>query len=76
MIDPRKISVILDACRKGIRKFDLERAYSACRPSAAGIGNATGRPDNEYYLANGYVPDQASWTLDNAYFDWRAGSNV
>lgn len=68
------LSVILDAYKKGIRKFDFERAYSACRQSAAGIGNATGRPDNEFYRTNGYVPGQVSWTLDNAYFDWCVGS--
>lgn len=67
------LSVILDAYSKGIRRFDVERAYAACRQSAAGIGKSTGRPDNDFYMANGYVPEQVSWTLDNAYFDWCAG---
>jgi predicted alpha-1,2-mannosidase len=67
------LSVILDAYKKGIRKFDVERAYSACRQSAAGSGQATGRPDNDFYMSNGFVPDQISWTLDNAYFDWCTG---
>lgn len=66
-------SVILDAYRKGIRKFDAERAYAACRQTAAGIGDQTNRPQNDFYLAHGYVPDQISWTLDNAYFDWCVG---
>ncbi len=67
------LSVILDAYEKGIRHFDIEKAYAACRQSAAGVGQATGRPDNKYYTTNGYVPDQVSWTLDNAYFDWCVG---
>jgi predicted alpha-1,2-mannosidase len=66
-------SVILDAYAKGIRKFDVERAYAACRQAAAGTGTATNRPSNEFYQAKGYVPDQVSWTLDNAYFDWCVG---
>lgn len=67
------ISVIVDAYEKGIRGFDAEKAYAACRQTAAGVGEATNRPDNAFYLANGYVPDQVSWTLDNAYFDWCVG---
>ena len=64
------ISVILDAYAKGIRNFDIEKAYAACRQTAAGTGTATNRPDNDFYLEKGYVPDQVSWTLDNTYYDW------
>jgi len=67
------LAVILDAYSKGIRNYDIEQVYSACRQSASGVGKATGRPDNEFYMANGYVPDQVSWTMDNAYFDWCVG---
>jgi predicted alpha-1,2-mannosidase len=67
------ISVILDAYAKGIRKFDIHKAYAACRQSAAGTGATTNRPDNDFYLENGYVPDQVSWTLDNSYYDWCVG---
>ncbi len=67
------LAVILDAYRKGIRRFDVEKAYAACRQTAAGIGDQTNRPENEFYLENGYVPNQVSWTLDNAYFDWCVG---
>ncbi len=66
-------AVILDAYRKGIRRFDVERAYAACRQTAAGVGDRTNRPQNDFYLEHGYVPDQVSWTLDNAYFDWCVG---
>jgi predicted alpha-1,2-mannosidase len=63
-------SVILDAYSKGIRGFDVEKAYAACRQTAAGTNGSTNRPDNDFYMQHGYVPGQVSWTLDNAYFDW------
>ena len=66
-------SVILDAYAKGIRGFDVEKAYAACRQTAAGTNGSTNRPDNDFYTQHGYVPDQVSWTLDNAYFDWCVG---
>jgi predicted alpha-1,2-mannosidase len=66
-------SVILDAYSKGIRGFDVEKAYAACRQTATGTGDETNRPDNDFYLQHGYVPEQVSWTLDNAYFDWCVG---
>jgi predicted alpha-1,2-mannosidase len=67
-------SVILDAYSKGIRGFDVEKAYAACRQTAAGTHGSTNRPHNDFYMKQGYVPDQVSWTLDNAYFDWCVGS--
>lgn len=67
------VAVIADAYSKGIRNYDVEQAFAACRQSVAGVGAATGRPDNDFYMAKGFVPDQISWTLDNAYFDWCAG---
>jgi predicted alpha-1,2-mannosidase len=64
------ISVILDAYSKGIRGFDIEKAYAACRQTAGDIGNLTNRPHNDFYIQHGWVPQQLSWTLDNCYFDW------
>ncbi len=66
-------SVILDAFSKGIRGFEAEKAYAACRQTAAGTNDSTNRPNNDFYMQHGYVPDQVSWTLDNAYFDWCVG---
>ena len=71
-------SVILDAYSKGIRGFDIERAYAACRKTAAGKNGETNRPENDFYMQHGYVPNGdsspgVSWTLDNAYFDWCVG---
>ena len=45
------IAVILDAYTKGIRKFDIHKAYAACRQTAAGSGTQTNRPDNDFYMA-------------------------
>jgi predicted alpha-1,2-mannosidase len=67
------ISVIFDAYSKGIRNFDVEKAYAACKQTAAGRTGSTNRPNNDFYLSHGYVPSQVSWTLDNAYFDWCVG---
>jgi len=67
------VAVIADAISKGIRNYNTEQAYAACRQSVAGSGVETARPSNDFYLAKGFVPDQISWTLDNAYFDWCAG---
>ena len=67
------ISIILDGYAKGIRQFDIHKAYAVCRQTAAGTGATTNRPDNDFYLENGYVPDQVSWTLDNSYYDWCVG---
>jgi len=47
------ISVILDAYAKGIRSSDIEKAYAACRQTAAGTGSKTNRPDNDFYLDHG-----------------------
>jgi len=71
-------SVILDAYSKGIRGFDVEKAYAACRQTAMGTNGSTNRPENAFYLKHGYVPDTSaspgvSWTLDNAHFDWCVG---
>jgi predicted alpha-1,2-mannosidase len=66
-------SVILDAYTKGIPGFDIEQAYKACRQTAAGTHALTNRPDNDFYMAHGWVPEHVSWTLDNAYFDWCVG---
>ncbi len=54
--DP-SIPVIVDSWMKGLRGFDAELAYEACRKGAvtAGRDNLM-RPDNDDYTALGYVP--------------------
>jgi hypothetical protein len=55
-------SVILDAYAKGIQTFNNHKAYATCRQTAASTRAATNRPDNDFDLENGYVPDQVAWT--------------
>jgi predicted alpha-1,2-mannosidase len=63
-------AVIVDAYAKGLRGFDVEKAYRACRQTAGGSGVATNRPRNDFYMEHGWVPELLSWSMDNAYYDW------
>jgi predicted alpha-1,2-mannosidase len=63
-------AVIVDAYAKGLRGFDVDKAYRACRQTAAGSGAATNRPENDFYLQQGWVPELLSWSMDNWYYDW------
>ncbi|OHX68443.1 GH92 family glycosyl hydrolase [Flammeovirga pacifica] len=73
MIGYHAVPVITDAYFKGIRNFDVEKAYEACKASAM---NKTG-DSMEDYIKLGYVPlnyDHENWsvskTLEYAYDDW------
>lgn len=48
---------IIGSWKRGIRDFDLHRAYALCLKSAMVPGKG-GRPWLEEYLANGYVADE------------------
>ena len=71
MIGYHAVPVIVDAYMKGIRKYDVGKAFEAILHTAAhqdydGIGQ---------YMKNGYapfdlVPNSASLTLEYAYDDW------
>ena len=60
MIGNPAISVIADAWAKGIRDFDLPKAYQFSKNSSEKTGNAP----------CGYTPGSISNTLENAYTDW------
>ena len=60
MLGNPAISVIADAWVKGIRNFDLQKAYIISRNTSSLIGNAD----------CGYTPSSISSTLENAYTDW------
>jgi predicted alpha-1,2-mannosidase len=70
MIGYHSIPVIVDAYIKGIRDFDVEKAYEAMKHSA--------EQDHlglKYYTALGYIPaseeaESVSKTLEYAYDDW------
>ncbi len=54
--DP-SIPVIVDSWMKGLRGFDAELAYEACRKGAATAGSENlMRPDNDDYTKLGFVP--------------------
>jgi len=65
MIGNPAIAVILDAWKKGIRNYDIEKAYAYVKNTANKIG----------YHAEGFTSEGygISETLEYAYFDWCVG---
>lgn len=79
MIGDHPVVAILDAYQKGIRSFDVQKAYEAVRKNAMETPPADhrsrGRIGLSYYLQLGYVPynkirESVSRTLEYAYNDW------
>jgi len=79
MIGDHPVAAILDAWQKGIRNFDLAKAYEAARKNAMVAPPADcrseGRTGLESYKKLGYVPyeevkESVSKTLEYAYNDW------
>ena len=79
MIGDHPVVAILDAYRKGIKNFDLQKAYEAVRKNAMETPpsdhRSRGRIGLEYYLKLGYVPynkirESVSRTLEYAFNDW------
>lgn len=51
------VPVIVDSWMKGLKDFDIAKAYEAMRKSAFTHGNANPlRPDNDPYMSKGYIP--------------------
>jgi predicted alpha-1,2-mannosidase len=71
MIGDPAVSVFADAYRKGIRGYDVQKAYQLCRASV--LGPKRRRGNLEAYEKLGFVPGGVSWTLENAYFDYCVG---
>lgn len=63
MLGNPAVSVVLDAYAKGIRSFDVTRAYVLCKNSVHRFGNQP----------HGYTPDSLSHTVEYAYSDWCVG---
>ena len=63
MLGNPAVSVILDAYQKGIRNYDVQRAYQLCANSVEKFGNHP----------RGFTPDSLSHTVEYAYTDWCAG---
>ncbi len=77
MIGTHGDSVIADAFVKGIRDYDVEKAYAALRKDATepGTGRYQARTGIEDYIRLGYVPadkvkESAACTLEYAYDDF------
>ena len=60
MIGNPAVSVIVDAYEKGIRNYDIEKAFRYCKNSVDTFGNTK----------FGYTPNSISETLEYAYTDW------
>lgn len=60
MVGNPAVSVIADAYQKGIRDYDIEKAYRYSRNTVEKFGNGE----------RGYVPGNISETLEHAYSDW------
>lgn len=79
MIGDHPVDVIVDAYKKGINRFDAEKAYEAVRKNAMETPPAShpsrGRIGLDYYLKYGYLPynkvrESVSRTLEYVYNDW------
>ncbi|MCG8308885.1 MAG: GH92 family glycosyl hydrolase [Cytophagales bacterium] len=82
MVASHQISLIVSAWNKGIRNFDIDKAYEAVvkmqteqgKPHEA--GGYVGNRNLKSYIDIGYVPDEegpVSNTLAYAYDDWTVG---
>ncbi len=76
MIGDHATSVIVDSYMKGLKDFDVEKAYEAMRKNAMEQGE---RPKSryglDYYMDLEYIPaekvrESVSVTLEDAYDDW------
>ena len=79
MVASHEISLIVSAFQKGIRNFDIDKAYEAIKhvQTTPGqeheCGGHVGNRNLESYLKYGYVPNQegpVSNTMEYAYDDW------
>jgi len=76
MIGDHATSVITDSYMKGIRDYDVEKAYEAMKKNATEPGDIeSSRTGLEYYTNLGYAPadkirESVSVTLEYAYDDW------
>ncbi len=63
MIGNPAVSVVVDAYEKGIRNYDIEKAFQFCKNSVDTFSNTE----------LGYTPNSMSKTLEYAYTDWCLG---
>ncbi len=70
MIGYHSVSIIADAYMKGVRGYDVEKAFEAMKVSAEKNKKGAG-----YYITNGFIPsnikkESVSCLLEFAYDDW------
>lgn len=70
MIGYHSVSVIADAYMKGIRGFDVDKAYEAMK-----ISSDNNKKGSDYYIKYGFIPsnikrESVSCLLEYAYDDW------
>lgn len=70
MIGYHSVSVIADAWFKGIREYDVEKAYAAMKRSSD-----INKKGSDYYIKQGFIPsnikrESVSCLLEYAYDDW------
>ncbi|MCG8305755.1 MAG: GH92 family glycosyl hydrolase [Cytophagales bacterium] len=76
MIGDHATSIIVDSYMKGIRDYNIEKAYEAMRKNAMEPGEkASSRTGLSYYKKLGYIPadkvrESVSVTMEYTYDDW------
>ncbi len=79
MVASHQVPFIVNAWQKGIRNFDVEKAYKAMKEIQTipgkphECGGYVGNRNLETYIKIGYVPEEegpVSNTLEYAYDDW------
>jgi predicted alpha-1,2-mannosidase len=65
------VSVIAEAYHKGIRNYDVKKAFALCRNSVD--ETKSGRNGRADYEKLGYDPGSITSTLEDAYYDYCAG---
>ncbi len=70
MIGYHSVSVIADAYAKGIRDFDVRRAFEAMKRSAGDEGPGLKDYREKGYIESGSEGESVSKTLEYAYDDW------
>ena len=68
MLGDPAISVICDAYAKGIKNYNIEKAFALCKKTSL-ERDGTNKDFHKY----GYVPNQVSHTLELAYTQWCTG---
>jgi predicted alpha-1,2-mannosidase len=75
MIGNPALSVIADAYAKGIRNYDIEKAYTFCKNTVDSFGNGELGyvPYNTGGSSNIFEDPSISETMEYSYFDWCMG---